>query len=54
MVDRREFPRVPGKFKEAEDAVHQVLREAEIISSPSLPQETSMPTSLPETDPSAE
>lgn len=30
--ERREHPRTPGKFKEAEDAAYTVMREVGVIS----------------------
>jgi hypothetical protein len=39
-TDRREHPRTPGKFKEAEDAAYKVMREVEIVI---LPEPSKLP-----------
>ena len=49
MEERRETPRVPGKFKEAEDTAYEVIRKVG-IEAPPTSTEPSTPLSQPPLD----
>jgi hypothetical protein len=46
MEEKREKPRIPGKFKEAEDLAYEVIRKIG-IEAPPTSTEPSIPSSQP-------